>query len=198
MIAIIDYGIEGNNPLINLLTELKIDFKVTYSESEILRADRIILPHTGSISSAVKQLHLLNLFTVLRLCNKPMLGISCGMHLMSAYTKDGNLSCLGIFPGTVEKLDEEKKRESKSNLSEIILVKESNLFKGLQSEEKFYFSHSHYLSVDQFTSAVAGHIPIFTAAIEKNNSFGVQFLPEKSGGPGLKVLRNFLGSSDRI
>jgi len=100
MVALIDYGIEKNRPLTNILSELWIDFKVTSSESEILLADKIILPNTGSISSAVKQLHLLNLFTMLRLCKKPMLGISNGMHLMSAYTKDGNLSCLGIFPGT--------------------------------------------------------------------------------------------------
>jgi len=108
MIALVDYGIEKNHPLINLLSELKIDFKVTYSESEILRADKVILPNTSSISSAVKQRHLLNLFTMLRLCNKPMLGISLGMHLMSAYSKVGNLVCLGIFRGTTEKFDDKK------------------------------------------------------------------------------------------
>lgn len=75
MIAFVDDGIEKNHPLINLLSELKLDFEVTYSESEILHTDKVILQNTGSISSAVKQLHLLNLFTMLRLCNKPMLGI---------------------------------------------------------------------------------------------------------------------------
>lgn len=75
MIVFVDDGIEKNHPLINLLSELKLDFEVTYSESEILHTDKVILPNTGSISSAVKQLHLLNLFTMLRLCNKPMLGI---------------------------------------------------------------------------------------------------------------------------
>ena len=110
MVALIDYGIEKNLPLTNILSELGIDFKVTSNESEILYSDKVILPNTDSISSAVKQLHLLNLFTMLRLCNKPMLGISVGMHLMSAYTKDGNLACLGIFPGTAERIDEEKKR----------------------------------------------------------------------------------------
>jgi imidazole glycerol-phosphate synthase subunit HisH len=192
MIAIIDYGIEKNNPLINFLTELKIDYKITYSESEILRADRIILPHTGSISSAVKQLHLLNLFTMLRLCNKPMLGISVGMHLMSAYSKEENLACLGIFRGTTEKFEDKTNGDSVSPLNEVLLVKESRLFKNIQSEEKFFFDNSHYLPVEQYTSAVAGHSPIFSAAIEKENFFGVQFLPEKSDKVGTKLLENFL------
>ena len=192
MIAIVDYGIEKNHPLIKRLSKLKTDFKVTYNESEILYSDKVILPNTDSISSAVKQLHLLNLFTMLRLCNKPMLGISVGMHLMSAFTKDGNLACLGIFPGTAERIDEEKKRESDSDLSEIILIKESKLFKNIQSEEKFFFDNLHYLPVDQFTSAVAGQIPILSAVTEKDHYFGVQFLPEKSGEAGSQLLKNFI------
>jgi len=98
MIAIVDYCMERDSPLINLLTKNKIDFKVTHSEAEILHSDKIILPHAKNISFVVKQLHLLNLFTMLRLCNKPILGISAGMHLMSSYTKEGNLTCLGFFP----------------------------------------------------------------------------------------------------
>ena len=192
MIALVDYGLEKNHPLIKLLSELKIDFKATHSESEILRADKVILPNTGSISSAIRNLHLLNLFTILRLCNKPMLGISLGMHLMTAYTKGGNLSCLGIFPGTVEKIDREKKSESRFNLSEVILVKVNKLFKNIQSEEKFFFDHLHYLPIEQCISAVAGHIPIFSAALEKDNFFGVQFLPEKSGEAGSQFLKNFI------
>jgi len=101
-------GIEKNHTLIKLLSKLKTDFKVTYKESEILYSDKVILPNSSSISSAVKQLHLLNLFTMLRLCNKQMLGISVGMNLISAYTKGGNLSCRGIFAGTAERIDVEK------------------------------------------------------------------------------------------
>ena len=194
MIAIVDYGIERDSPLINLLTKNKIDFKVTHSESEILHSDKVILPHTNNISYTVKQLHLLNFFTMLRLCNKPMLGISAGMHLMSAQTKEGNLTCLGIFPGTIEKYDE-KNENIPSNQSEIILVKESKLFKDLSGEENFYFEHSYYLPVDQYTSAVPGSMPIISAAIEKDNFFGVQFLPEKSGEAGVKILKNFLNYS---
>lgn len=66
----------------------------------------------------------------------------------------------------------------------------------IQREENFFFDNSRYLPVEHYTSAVAGHIPIFTAAIEKDNFFGVQFLPEKSGEPGIRILQNFLHISD--
>jgi len=157
-----------------------------------LRADKVVLPNTGSISSAVKQLHLLNLFTVLRLCNKPMLGISIGMHLMSAYSKEENRACLGIFRGTTEKFEDKTNGDSVSPLNEVLLVKESRLFKNIQSEEKFFFDNLHYLPVDQFTSAVAGQIPILSAVTEKDHYFGVQFLPEKSGEAGSQLLKNFI------
>lgn len=134
MIAVVDYGIEKKHPLIKLLSELKTDFKVTYSELEILRADKIILPHTGNISNSVKQLHLLNLFTVLRLCSKPMLGISLGMHLMAAHSKEGELTCLGIFRGTTEKFSDMENGNSAAAQREILLVKESKLFKNISSE----------------------------------------------------------------
>jgi imidazoleglycerol phosphate synthase glutamine amidotransferase subunit HisH len=67
MIAVVDYVIEKNHPLIKLISKLKIDFKVTFNESEILHSDKVILSNADSFSSAVRQLHLLNLFTMLRL-----------------------------------------------------------------------------------------------------------------------------------
>ena len=191
MIALVDYGLEKNNPLADVLSELKIDFKVTYNEFEILRADKVILPNTSNISRALKQLHLLNLFTMLRVCQKPMLGVSVGMHLMSSHTKEGNLSCLGIFPGTAEKLINQKETKPAAKLREVIVVKGSKLFKDFEGDEKFLFDNLYYLPVDKNTSAVAGHAPIFSAVIEKNHYFGVQFSPEKSGNAGVLTLNNF-------
>lgn len=112
---------------------------------------------------------------------------------MSAFTKEGNIACLGIFPGTVEKFDEEKKKDKDSASREIILVKDSSLLKNLRGDEEFCFNSSYYLPVNQNTSAVSGHAPIFSAAVEKNQFYGVQFLPEESGDAGLHVLKNFAG-----
>jgi glutamine amidotransferase len=80
-----------------------------------------------------------------------------------------------------------------SNSNEIILIKESKLFNNIEGEENFFFEHPNYLPVDKFTLTIAGQIPILSAAIEKENYFGVQFLPEKSGEAGSQLLKNFIG-----
>lgn len=196
MIVVVNYGIDKNHPLTKVLSELGIDFKISNTETEILHADKVILPHTENISSAVKQLHLLNLFTMLRVCNKPMLGISNGMHLMCAHTKEKNLSCLGIFHGTAEKIADDKSKELSMSEHEIILVKSSKLFKAISSNEKFFFQHTHYPPVDDLTSAVMSSPPIYSAAAERNNFFGVQFLPEKSCEAGKTLIKNFVNITD--
>ena len=191
MIAIVDYGIDKNELLSELFTGLKIEFKFTDKEPEILRADKVILPHTHSISSALKQLHLLNLFTMLRVCKKPMLGISSGMHLMSTFVKEENLSCLGIFHGTTENFLNKSFKNQRANINEVIFIKESRLFDNLKIEERFFFDNQFYLPVDKNTTAVSGQVPIISAAIEKNIFFGLQFLPEKSGEAGIQIIKNF-------
>lgn len=192
MIAVIDYGIDNEIYLTKLLERVETDFIVTSNESEILKSEKIILPHTQNTAKAVKQLHLLNLFTMLRVCSKPMLGISSGMHLMSAYIKDSNLACLGIFTGAVEKFKLDAAVNSGPKLRKITTINESRLLMNLKGDEKFYFDNLYYLPVDHDTTAVSGDGDIFTAVIERSNHFGIQFLPEMSGAAGITVLQNFI------
>lgn len=191
MISVIDYGIDNVAPLLKLIEGLNISFELTSSESAILRADKIILPNTNDIELALRQLHLLNLFTMLRVCKKPILGISAGMHLMCSHIKEGGKSCLGIFPATVEKFDKINKVDDENKERKILLIKKSKLFDGLTGAENYFFDNLYYVPVDEHTSAVAGQFPIYTAAIEKDWYFGVQFLPENSGNAGISVIKNF-------
>ena len=145
MIAVIDYGAGNVASVANALTELGQDFKITKSENEILKSEKIIFPGQGEASYAVKQLHKLNLFTVLRICKKPTLGICLGMQLMADHSSEGNVACLGIFPGSTEKFDSSKSKVPHMGWNDIEFIKESRLFKGVRKGERFYFAHSYYL-----------------------------------------------------
>jgi len=192
MIAVIDYGAGNVASVANALTELKQNFKITNSENEILKSEKIIFPGQGEASYAVKQLHKLNLFTVLRICKKSMLGICLGMQLMADHSIEGNVACLGIFPGSTEKFDSSKSKVPHMGWNDVQFKKESKLFKGIRNGEKFYFAHSYYLPQSIFTTSVSDHSATFSASMETNNFYGVQFHPEKSGEAGMKLLRNFI------
>jgi len=121
---------------------------------------------------------------------KPVLGIGTGLHLMTKSYRNKNTACLGCFP--VECESKSELIESLSKTSNICLVKESKLLKNVNNEEKFQFNTNCFIPVNEFTTStveINGHI---SASLEKDNLYGVQFIPEKSGMAGLKVLGNFL------
>jgi imidazole glycerol-phosphate synthase subunit HisH len=126
MVAIIDLGAEETEFLINAVEDLREKFKLTTDETEIMKSDRIILGATGDTASALRRLHLLNLFTIIRICKRPLLGICLGMQLMGGHSKDGSVSCLGIFPVDSEAFTPpENKRPFKGMHSVTIKKRES-------------------------------------------------------------------------
>jgi len=192
MIAIIDYGAGNVASVSNAVSALDQEYIITCNEINILKADKIIFPGVGEASSAVKQLHKLNLFTMLRVCKKPLLGICLGMQLMADYSKEGDVTGLGLFPGSTEKFDNEITKVPHMGWNKIEIRKESKLFKGINSGEMFYFAHSYYLPLNIYSTSVTNHNVAFSSSVESGNFYGVQFHPEKSGDAGLKVLKNFI------
>jgi glutamine amidotransferase len=114
------------------------------------------------------------------------------MQLLSEFSSEGNIACLGVVPGRVEKFDSSKVNVPHMGWNEVFQKKESRLFKDIKDGEFFYFANSYYLPVNEYTTATANHGIDFTAALEKDNFYGIQFHPEKSGDAGLKLLNNFL------
>ncbi len=192
MIAVIDYGAGNVASVANALTQLNQEFTISNNEFEICKADKIIFPGVGEASYAIKQLHMFNLFSLLRMIKKPMLGICLGMQLMMDSSTEGDVTCLGIFPGTVQKFDSSKTKVPHMGWNDIKIVKQSKLFEGIKNGERFYFANSYYVPVNEFTTSVTDNNMDFSASLEKNNFYGVQFHPEKSGETGLKILRNFI------
>jgi len=192
MIALIDYGAGNVASVANALTELKEEFKITKNETEICRSNKIIFPGVGEASFAVRKLHMLNLFSLLRIVKKPMLGICLGMQLMADHSTEGDVACLGIFPCTAEKFDTAKTKVPHMGWNDIEITTESKLFRGIKSGEHFYFANSYYLPLNEYTTSATDNNIKFSSAMEKGNFYGVQFHPEKSGDAGLKLLKNFI------
>src|ERR1035437_1396109 len=191
MLTIIDYDLGSIDKVADALTASGIRFKITRNENDIIGSEKIVLPGTEEALSAVKKLHLLNLFTVLRIVKKPVLGIGLGMQLLNEFSREGNVACLGKFAGTVEKFDNTVSRVPFSGNYKIRIAKISVLFKDIDETAEFRFRNSFYLPVNDFTTAYAINGVSFSAAIEKDNFYGVQFHPEESGKNGLTLLRNF-------
>ena len=192
MIALIDYGAGNVASVANALNELGQKYKITNSETEICRAEKVIFPGVGEASFAIKQLHKLNLYSLLRIVKRPILGVCLGMQLMADFSTEGNIQCLGIFPGEVLKFDSQKVKVPHMGWNDIHFKKESKLFSGITEGERFYFANSYYLPVNEFTTSYCNNSIDFSASMEKENYYGVQFHPEKSSDAGLKVLKNFI------
>ena len=190
MITIIDYGNTNSNEIAESLENLSVDFVISNSESDILQATKLILPDSTDISSSIRKLHLLNLFSILRIIKKPILGIGTGMHLMTKSFKDINATCLGCFP--VECKTEEMQGNMFEHEQSIKIIKDTSLLDNISKEDKFYFEGDCFIPLNEFSTSTANINGEITASIEKEHLFGVQFKPEKSGEVGMKVFRNFV------
>ncbi|MCX6167783.1 MAG: imidazole glycerol phosphate synthase subunit HisH [Ignavibacteriales bacterium] len=192
MIALIDYGAGNTASVANVLDELNYEYIITNNECQISKSEKIIFPGVGEASSAIRNLHLTNLFTMLRVTKKPMLGICLGMQLLCDKSKEGDTSCLGIFSVTTEKFDETKIKVPNMGWNQIKYVKNSKLFTGIPEEEYFYFANSYYVPVNENTTSICNYGIDFCSSMEKENFYGVQFHPEKSGKMGIQLIKNFV------
>jgi glutamine amidotransferase len=190
MIAIIDLSAEETDFLVNTIENFSEKFKITTDEAEIIKSDRIILTASDDTSYALRQMHLFNLFTVLRICRKPFLAICSGMHLLADHAENSSESFLGIFPVGVRIFDNKSAVPFKG-LHSISFQKESKLFNGIPDGENFYFNNSYYIPVNEYTTSAADNNVKFSASMEKDNYYCIQFCPYKSGGAGIKLLHNF-------
>ncbi len=190
MLTIVDYGNTDATELYEFIQDLNSNTVISSKESDIMKCNKLILPHCKDISSSIKKLHLLNLFSVLRIVKKPILGIGTGMHLMTKSFKNKNTACLGCFPVECESI-----YQPEGNIPEmkpINIIKESKLLNGISKEDKFSFKSDCFISSNKYTTSTAQINREITASLEKEHLYGVQFNPEHSGEAGIKILKNFL------
>ncbi len=163
---------------------------------EIAAADALVLPGVGHFGALLQALRTVRLDEALRqaiAAGKPFLGICVGLQMLFAGSEEApDTSGLGIFPQQISKLSDAVKLPH-MGWNQLRRVKPSRLLAGIPPQAHFYFAHSYAaLDAGDATVAYCDHGRPFVAAVERENVFGVQFHPEKSGDVGEAVLRNFL------
>lgn len=192
MIAIINYGAGNTASVGNALNIINAAHITTNKIGEIDQCDKIILPGVGEASYTVKNLKQSGLFEYLQNTDKPLLGICLGMQLLGARSEEGPTECLNILPLQVYKFDSAKARVPQMGWNRIKINQSSKLLNGVKDGEFFYYANSFYMPQNEYSTASSIHGIEFCASLEKNNFYGVQFHPEKSGRAGLKILQNFI------
>lgn len=189
-IAIIKYNAGNTASVKNALQSLGVDPLISDDAQEIMAAERVIFPGVGEAASALRYLQAKGLDRLLPALKQPVLGICLGMQLMCRSTEEGPTSGLEIFDAAVKKFPATDivPHMGWNNLEQ----PDGPLFKGLENTKDFYFVHSYYAELSRQTAASCNYILPFSAALQKDNFYAVQFHPEKSGKPGLQLLQNFL------
>lgn len=193
MIAIID--VTGNNltSLTNAVHRLGFDFILTHSAEKIRQASHVILPGVGAAIPAMKALKKAKLVNVLKELTQPLLGICLGMQLLYEYSEEGNVNCLGLIPGRIQRLpDGEEFPVPHMGWNNLQWYQNSPLRQGLANKYYVYFVHSYAARTNEYTLASCQYQDEFTAIVQKDSIYGMQFHPEKSAEPGLQLLKNFL------
>lgn len=189
-IAIIDYGAGNVQSVLFALQRLGFDGFVTSDWKEIKQADKVIFPGVGEASSAMKMLKNSGLDILIPTLRQPFLGICLGMQLMAKSSEEGSTMGLGIFDVDIIKFSNTVK-VPQMGWNNIYNLK-SPLFEGIPENEYMYLVHSFYAPKCSDAIAYSDYETTYTSALQKNNFYGVQFHPEKSGKTGEQILKNFL------
>ncbi|NMP28006.1 imidazole glycerol phosphate synthase subunit HisH [Rahnella sp. SAP-1] len=159
----------------------------------VLRADKLFLPGVGTAQAAMDQLQERELVSLIKACTQPVLGICLGMQLLAAASEEsGGIDTLGIIDVPVKRMPDVGLPLPHMGWNKVSAQAGHPLFRNIDKDAYFYFVHSFAMPVCEYTIAQTLYGEPFTAAVAKDNFFGVQFHPERSGAAGAQLLKNFL------
>ncbi len=190
-VVLIDYGAGNIQSVRFALNRLGVEPALSSDPEAIRSADKVIFPGVGEAGSAMRHLRKSNLENIIPQLTQPFLGICLGMQLMCDRSEEGDTTCLGIIPGTVQKFIPENGEKVPHMGWNSIRNGEGTLFQDLDGAH-FYFVHSYYVPENEFTIALTDYVLPFSAGIRKDNFYACQFHPEKSGLSGSAMIEKFL------
>lgn len=197
MIAIIDYGVGNLFSLMQSLKKIGAESIVTADPKVIGQAEKLILPGVGAFGDAAQKLKDSGLDCVIKsevAKGKPLLGICLGMQLLFDRSYEyGEHTGLGLIKGEILPLSDYVSGLKIPHMgwNSLEFVDNNPIFKSLRQGEYVYFVHSYFAKCGEGLSATTEYGIKVTAAVRKDNVYGVQFHPEKSGTAGLEILKAF-------
>jgi glutamine amidotransferase len=201
-IAIVDYGMGNIKSITSTLYYLGVEeILVTNDYNDLKNAEKIILPGVGSFAKAMSKINEFKIDEILYeltiLNKKPLLGICLGMQLLcKSSTEDGFSKGLAFINADVTKFEEQDIKIPHVGFNQVIKNEDSILFKNINNNADFYFTHSYKVSSNEnIHKSFCNYGRNFIAAFEIENIYATQFHPELSQNNGLQLLRNFLKES---
>lgn len=202
MLAILDYKAGNQTSVRRALDHLGIPCVITADPAVIAGAHGVIFPGVGAAGQAMNELVSTGLDKVLKdqvQAGKPLLGICVGCQIMLDYSQENDTKALGIVPGECRLFNAAWTEEDGTPIrvphmgwNRIVQKRPCELLKGIEPEAEFYFVHSYYPAPpDEYVIATCTYGEEFCAIHGGPGLWAVQFHPEKSGRPGLALLRNF-------
>ncbi|GAC1308795.1 MAG: imidazole glycerol phosphate synthase subunit HisH [Mucilaginibacter sp.] len=193
MVGIINYGAGNIFSLTAALNRLGIAYGMINDEQDFEKFDRYIIPGVGHAGAAMHKLEQTGLVPKIKALNKPTLGICVGMQLLTSHSEEGDAKLLGLFPiNTLKFANDGAYKVPHTGWNQVYPEKENKLFKDIPAGSHFYFVHSYFIEYNSvYTLSSATYNTKFSASIMRDNFYGVQFHPEKSGAYGEVLLTNF-------
>lgn len=196
MITIVDSGGANIASIQFGLQRLGVEAMLSHDANVIRKSSHIILPGVGSAERAMRILKQYSLVEIIRSLTQPVLGICLGMQVLFESSQEGDIECLGIIKAKITKISNgHKSREiivPHMGWNTLNIIDKNSLMKNVPNHSYVYFVHSYAAPIDTYTLAIMHHGKNFSAAVQKNNFYGLQFHPERSSVIGSTILKNFL------
>lgn len=192
-VVILDTGCANLSSVKWAVQRLGYQPEVSRDADVVLNADKLFLPGVGTAQAAMNQLRERELIDLIKACTQPTLGICLGMQLLGSKSDEsGGITTLGIIDAPVKKMIDHDLPLPHMGWNKITPQVGHHLFRGIDDGAYFYFVHSYAMPVNEHTIAQCAYGEPFTAAVQKENFYGVQFHPERSGWAGAQLIKNFL------